>query len=69
MMMGGNESRLGVWATIQPSRPSGPICVKCLSDDTALAVRVSGTVDGRPCPLVVDTGAAKTFVREEVVAA
>ena len=30
---------------------------------------MSGAVDGRPCPLVVDTGAAKTFVREEVVAA
>ena len=26
-------------------------------------------MDGRPCPLVVDTGAAKTFIREEVVAA
>ncbi|MPC67765.1 hypothetical protein E2C01_061949 [Portunus trituberculatus] len=35
----------------------------------ALAIRVSGTVDGRPCPLVVDTGVAKTFGREEVVAA
>ncbi|MPC36367.1 hypothetical protein E2C01_029823 [Portunus trituberculatus] len=38
-------------------------------DATALAVRGSGAVDGRPCPLVVNTGAAKTFVRKEVVAA
>ncbi|MPC57317.1 Retrovirus-related Pol polyprotein [Portunus trituberculatus] len=46
----------------------GPICVKCRSDATALTVRVLGAVDGRPCSLVVDTDAAKTFVREEVVA-
>ncbi|MPC41189.1 hypothetical protein E2C01_034775 [Portunus trituberculatus] len=45
----------------------GPVCVKCCSDATALVVRVSGALDSRPCILVVDTGAARTFVREEVV--
>ncbi|MPC63722.1 hypothetical protein E2C01_057824 [Portunus trituberculatus] len=33
------------------------------------ANQVSDAVDGCPCLLVVDTGVAKTFVREEVVAA
>ncbi len=28
-----------------------------------------GAVDGRPCRLVVDTGAERTFAREEMVAA
>ncbi|MPC43580.1 hypothetical protein E2C01_037230 [Portunus trituberculatus] len=43
-----------------------PRLCKVRSDAIALAVRVLGAVDGRPCPLVVDTGAAKTFVREVV---
>ncbi|MPC41080.1 hypothetical protein E2C01_034661 [Portunus trituberculatus] len=30
---------------------------------------VESKMDGRPCPLVVDTGVAKTFIKEEVVAA
>ncbi|MPC52039.1 hypothetical protein E2C01_045899 [Portunus trituberculatus] len=30
--------------------------------------RVESKVEGRPCPMVVDTGVAKTVVREEVVA-
>ncbi|MPC87549.1 hypothetical protein E2C01_082414 [Portunus trituberculatus] len=48
--------------------PTKACCENCGRDATALAVRVSGAVDGCPCPLVVDTGAAKTFVREEVMA-
>ncbi|MPC95558.1 hypothetical protein E2C01_090775 [Portunus trituberculatus] len=30
---------------------------------------IESMVDGRPCPVVVDTGAAKTVIKEEVVAA
>ncbi|MPC69644.1 hypothetical protein E2C01_063874 [Portunus trituberculatus] len=47
----------------------GHSCATCSQlKDVMMRVRVSGAVDGRPCHLVVDTGAAKT-VRKEVVAA
>ncbi|MPC32124.1 hypothetical protein E2C01_025432 [Portunus trituberculatus] len=35
---------------------------------TVPVMRVSGAVDGLSCPLVVDTGVTKTYVREKVVA-
>jgi len=35
----------------------------------ASTIQVSGTVDGHPCQLTVDTGAERTFVRPELVAA
>ncbi|MPC40347.1 hypothetical protein E2C01_033903 [Portunus trituberculatus] len=68
MMVGGKRKQAGSSGHCPAKSSQGPVCVKCCSDATALAVRVSGAVDGRLCPLVVDTGAAKTFVREEVVA-
>ncbi|XP_045104410.1 uncharacterized protein LOC123499944 [Portunus trituberculatus] len=68
MMVGMKRKWAGSLGHCPAKSSPGPICVKCRSDATVLAVRVSGAVDGRPCPLVVDTGAARTFVREEVVA-
>ncbi|MPC48911.1 hypothetical protein E2C01_042697 [Portunus trituberculatus] len=65
---GGKRKQAGSSGHCPANSSPGPVCVKCRSDATALADRVSGSVDGRPCPLVVDTGAAKTFVREEVMA-
>ncbi|KAG0715491.1 hypothetical protein GWK47_011819 [Chionoecetes opilio] len=48
---------------ITPRAPRGLSCRHV----TPPAVQVAGTVDGRPCRLVVDTGAERTFAREDVV--
>ena len=66
---GGKRKQAGRSACCPAKSSLSPICVKCLRDAAALAAQVSGAVDHRPCPLVVDTGVAKTFVREDAVAA
>ncbi|MPC67373.1 hypothetical protein E2C01_061548 [Portunus trituberculatus] len=65
---GGKCQQAGSSGHCSAKSSPGPICVMCHSDATALAVQVLGTVDGCLCPLVVDTGTAKTFVREKVAA-
>ncbi|MPC52228.1 hypothetical protein E2C01_046091 [Portunus trituberculatus] len=65
---GGKRQQAGSSSHCPAKSSPDPIFVKCLSDTTVLAVRVLGAVDGCLCPLVVDTSAAKTFIREEVVA-
>ncbi|MPC61083.1 hypothetical protein E2C01_055146 [Portunus trituberculatus] len=65
---GGKRKQAGSLGHCPAKSFPGPVCVKCRIYATALAVRVSGAVDGCPYPLVVDTGAARTFVREDVLA-
>ncbi|MPC13556.1 hypothetical protein E2C01_006294 [Portunus trituberculatus] len=68
VMMLGKRKQAGRSGHCPAKSSPCPVCVKCRSDATTLEGRVSGAVDGRPCPLVVDSRAAKTFVREEVMA-
>ncbi|MPC65784.1 hypothetical protein E2C01_059920 [Portunus trituberculatus] len=64
---GGKRKQAGSSGHCPAKLSPGPVCVKCHSDATVLVVQVSGAVNSRPCPLVVDTGAARTFVRPAAV--
>ena len=65
IVQAGNGTGLGGGRT-PASYPMAPRNVNCLY--TAIrAVQVDGILDGKPCHMVVDTGAERTFVREDVV--
>lgn len=46
-----------------------PDSVTCCLTNASRVVQVGGTVDGKPCRLIVDTGAERTLARADVVAA
>ncbi|KAK3882385.1 hypothetical protein Pcinc_013251 [Petrolisthes cinctipes] len=65
---GGKHEWAGRWGHTPADTTRAPQSVSCHRSAVG-AAQVDGFVDGRPCRLVVDTGAERTFVRTDMVVA
>ena len=64
----GKRWQAGNGGPLPVSRPQAPLSLRCQSV-VSQAVQVEGTVNGKPHFLTVDSGAARTFVSTDVMAA